>query len=101
VVNIAMPDKAVLFLFLFFFLSTLTAILANKDVYINLGLNSSKYMYVCGLFCAAGPAVPGAVVKQVAKGVDLDAVGSINGVPVYEFDMETLKVEDKPWRKPG
>ncbi|XP_057188666.1 pre-mRNA 3'-end-processing factor FIP1 isoform X3 [Triplophysa rosa] len=33
------------------------------------------------------------------KGVDLDAPGSINGVPVQEVDMETF--EEKPWRKPG
>lgn len=33
------------------------------------------------------------------KGVDLDAPGSINGVPVLEADMESF--EEKPWRKPG
>ncbi|KAJ7986498.1 hypothetical protein DPEC_G00340500 [Dallia pectoralis] len=33
------------------------------------------------------------------KGVDLDAQGSVNGIPVLEVDMETL--EEKPWRKPG
>ncbi|XP_067124950.1 pre-mRNA 3'-end-processing factor FIP1-like [Centruroides vittatus] len=33
------------------------------------------------------------------KGIDMDSVGSINGVPVYEFNLDTL--EDKPWRKPG
>ncbi|MED6294547.1 pre-mRNA 3-end-processing factor fip1l1, partial [Characodon lateralis] len=32
------------------------------------------------------------------KGVDLDAPGSINGVPVLEVDMESF--EEKPWRKP-
>jgi len=31
----------------------------------------------------------------------MDAVGNINGVPVYEFDLDGLKVEEKPWRKPG
>ena len=31
----------------------------------------------------------------------MDAVGNINGVPAYEFDLDGLKVEDKPWRKPG
>jgi len=39
--------------------------------------------------------------KPAGKGVDMDAVGNINGVPVYEFDLDGLKVEDKPWRKPG
>uniref|UniRef100_H3AVF3 Pre-mRNA 3'-end-processing factor FIP1 n=1 Tax=Latimeria chalumnae TaxID=7897 RepID=H3AVF3_LATCH len=33
------------------------------------------------------------------KGVDLDAPGSINGVPVLEVDLDSF--EDKPWRKPG
>uniref|UniRef100_A0A8C2WPV0 Pre-mRNA 3'-end-processing factor FIP1 n=1 Tax=Cyclopterus lumpus TaxID=8103 RepID=A0A8C2WPV0_CYCLU len=33
------------------------------------------------------------------KGVDLDAPGSINGVPVLEADVESF--EEKPWRKPG
>ncbi|XP_056135498.1 pre-mRNA 3'-end-processing factor FIP1 isoform X2 [Lampris incognitus] len=33
------------------------------------------------------------------KGVDMDAPGNINGVPVLEVDMESF--EEKPWRKPG
>uniref|UniRef100_T1JB43 Pre-mRNA polyadenylation factor Fip1 domain-containing protein n=1 Tax=Strigamia maritima TaxID=126957 RepID=T1JB43_STRMM len=33
------------------------------------------------------------------KGVDLDSVGMINGVPTYEFNLDSM--EDKPWRKPG
>lgn len=33
------------------------------------------------------------------KGVDLDAPGNINGVPVLEVDVESF--EEKPWRKPG
>ncbi|MEE6462064.1 hypothetical protein FKM82_001475 [Ascaphus truei] len=33
------------------------------------------------------------------KGVDLDAPGSINGVPLLEVDLDSF--EDKPWRKPG
>ncbi|XP_076026488.1 pre-mRNA 3'-end-processing factor FIP1 isoform X2 [Genypterus blacodes] len=33
------------------------------------------------------------------KGVDLDAPGNVNGVPVLEVDMESF--EEKPWRKPG
>ncbi|XP_068606926.1 pre-mRNA 3'-end-processing factor FIP1 isoform X2 [Brachionichthys hirsutus] len=33
------------------------------------------------------------------KGVDMDAPGSINGVPVQEVEMESF--EEKPWRKPG
>ncbi|KAL2089054.1 hypothetical protein ACEWY4_015953 [Coilia grayii] len=33
------------------------------------------------------------------KGVDLEAPGSINGVPALQVDMESF--EEKPWRKPG
>ncbi|XP_062348777.1 pre-mRNA 3'-end-processing factor FIP1 isoform X15 [Cinclus cinclus] len=33
------------------------------------------------------------------KGLDLDAPGSINGVPLLEVDLDSF--EDKPWRKPG
>jgi len=51
------------------------------------------------MLCVTG--VGGQGTKPVGKGVDMDAVGNINGVPVYEFDLDGLKVEDKPWRKPG
>ncbi|XP_010870527.2 pre-mRNA 3'-end-processing factor FIP1 isoform X2 [Esox lucius] len=33
------------------------------------------------------------------KGLDLDAQGNVNGIPVLEVDLETL--EEKPWRRPG
>lgn len=36
-----------------------------------------------------------------AKGVDLDAPGTINDLPTYDYDLEEVKDEDKPWRKPG
>ena len=51
------------------------------------------------MFCVTGAS--GSGTKPAGKGVDMDAVGNINGVPVYEFDLDGLKVEDKPWRKPG
>ena len=35
------------------------------------------------------------------KGVDVDAVGEINGVPTYEFDINGLQPEERPWHKPG
>lgn len=38
-------------------------------------------------------------VSAKLKGVDLEAPGNINGVPVLEVDMESF--EEKPWRKPG
>lgn len=29
----------------------------------------------------------------------MDAVGTVNGVSIHEFDLDS--VDDKPWRKPG
>ena len=34
-----------------------------------------------------------------AKHIDVDAVGTVNGVSIHEFDLDS--VDDKPWRKPG
>ena len=48
---------------------------------------------------AAVAAAAAVAAKQPAKGVDMEAVGTINDVPVFEFDIGTL--EEKPWRKPG
>ncbi|XP_054719791.1 LOW QUALITY PROTEIN: pre-mRNA 3'-end-processing factor FIP1-like [Uloborus diversus] len=45
----------------------------------------------------AGNAAVGSIGKT--KGIDLDTVGMINGVSMYEFNLDTI--EDKPWRKPG
>ncbi len=36
-----------------------------------------------------------------AKGIDIHAEGTIDGTPIYEFDLAKLDVEQKPWRKPG
>ena len=38
---------------------------------------------------------------QPTKGLDISVEGTINGTPVYDFDLNTLNVEDMPWRKPG
>ncbi|XP_033742874.1 pre-mRNA 3'-end-processing factor FIP1-like isoform X3 [Pecten maximus] len=35
------------------------------------------------------------------KGVDLDTPGTINGVNQFEFDLDGLQADEKPWRKPG
>ncbi len=44
--------------------------------------------------------VPASAMQKVAvKGVDMDVEGTINGVGVYSFDVDS--VVDKPWRKPG
>lgn len=40
-----------------------------------------------------------AVVGSKTKGIDLETVGIINGVSMYEFNLDSI--EDKPWRKPG
>ncbi|XP_067853244.1 pre-mRNA 3'-end-processing factor FIP1-like [Heptranchias perlo] len=37
--------------------------------------------------------------KLQSRGIDLDAPGNINGIPVIEADLDLF--EDKPWRKPG
>ncbi|XP_003741701.1 pre-mRNA 3'-end-processing factor FIP1 [Galendromus occidentalis] len=41
----------------------------------------------------------GQLIKAPHKGLDIDAVASINGTNIYEFNIDSL--EDKPWRKPG
>jgi hypothetical protein len=33
------------------------------------------------------------------KNIDFNEIPEINGVPVNEFNIDTL--EDKPWKKPG
>ncbi|XP_021941605.1 pre-mRNA 3'-end-processing factor FIP1-like [Zootermopsis nevadensis] len=46
-------------------------------------------------------AVGGEKLKQPGKFSieEFEAVGTINGVPAHEFNLDSL--EDKPWRKPG
>lgn len=39
--------------------------------------------------------------KNQGKGIDLEAVGTNNGIPTYDYDLDSLQAEDKPWRKPG
>ena len=36
-----------------------------------------------------------------AKGIDIEATGTVNGTPIFEFDLTKLDHEEKPWRKPG
>ena len=44
--------------------------------------------------------IPGAGEKKGKFAVEeFEQVGTVNGKPAHEFDIETL--EDKPWRKPG
>jgi hypothetical protein len=65
----------------------------------------------------AGPGVPGAIGTgpqagkppglsapggpQAKAGVDLEAPGTINDLPTYEYNLQEVSDEDKPWRKPG
>ena len=37
--------------------------------------------------------------SKSTKGVNIDAEGDIGGVPVCQFDIDSL--EEKPWAKPG
>lgn len=43
----------------------------------------------------------GGMNKTQGKGIDLEAVGTNNGIPTYDYDLDSLQAEDKPWRKPG
>ena len=43
----------------------------------------------------------GGMNKTQGKGIDLEAVGLNNGIPTYDYDLDSLQAEDKPWRKPG
>ena len=44
--------------------------------------------------------IPGAGEKKGKFAVEeFEQVGTVNGKPAHEFDIESL--EDKPWRKPG
>lgn len=47
------------------------------------------------------PAVPaGPVQASTKRTIDVNAVGSINGVPIYDYDIDTM-CEERPWRIPG
>uniref|UniRef100_A0A2C9LDK7 Pre-mRNA polyadenylation factor Fip1 domain-containing protein n=1 Tax=Biomphalaria glabrata TaxID=6526 RepID=A0A2C9LDK7_BIOGL len=48
----------------------------------------------------AGAAVP-TKPAPATKGLDIEAVGTINGTPVYDFDLNSLSTDEMPWRKPG
>lgn len=57
-----------------------------------------KKIYIFFFFACEGTTTKPAV---TTKGLDIEAQGTINGIPVYEFDLDSIKNEDKPWRKPG
>lgn len=60
---------------------------------INLNLNKSGRQF--GQNAAGTPAGT----KASKSSLDIDSVGSYNGMPIYDLNLDNL--EDKPWRKPG
>lgn len=51
---------------------------------------------------APGRARPAVTVKAaVTKTIDINAEGEVNGVGTFDYDIESLKLEEMPWRKPG
>jgi len=51
---------------------------------------------------ASGRPRPNVTVKTAStKALDINAEGEINGVPTYDFDLDNLKLDEMPWRKPG
>ena len=45
---------------------------------------------------------PAVTVKTAsAKTLDIDAEGEINGVGTFDYDIDLLKQEEMPWKKPG
>jgi hypothetical protein len=61
-------------------------------------------MVICSLkfvFIFSGTTTKGGTAAGAQKGVDVEGVGTINGIPAYDFDLETLQADEKPWRKPG
>jgi len=48
----------------------------------------------------AAAAKVAALPTQGQKKIDVNAVGLINGQPIYEYDLDTEQ-DEKPWRKPG
>ena len=70
---------------------------SDDDVKINIKVEANKYKgaaYQRGIAAAAAAAKP-------VKGVDVDAVGEINGVPIHDYDISLLKPDERPWHKPG
>ncbi len=65
-------------------------------------LNRQKGHQLTSLPSTAATQATGANTKIVSiKGVDLDAPGTINEQPTFEYDLAEVKDEDKPWRMPG
>lgn len=59
-------------------------------------LPATKTVSVIG---QTAPTIVGPI-TTTKRTIDVNAVGSINGVPIYDYDIETM-CEDRPWRIPG
>eukprot|EP00116_Pleurobrachia_bachei_P000067 sb/3460329/ len=59
---------------------------------------------VVSVITALPPTIPQVsapvTVTSSKRTIDVNAVGNINGVPIYDYDIDTM-CEEKPWRLPG
>lgn len=80
----------------------------DEDVQVTIGDLKGGSLYSYGStpmnlnISKRGPGFGGAQSSSAVRpkqGIDIDAAGNINGVSIYEFNLDSL--EEKPWRKPG
>lgn len=60
---------------------------------INLNINKRGSQF------GTGQTTSGTTQNKTKSGIDMDAVGTIDGVSIYDVNLDQL--EEKPWRKPG
>ncbi|CAG5115008.1 unnamed protein product, partial [Candidula unifasciata] len=63
--------------------------------------NAPRNLFKSGQNYQKGSTISPAKPMPAAKGLDIEAVGTINGTPVYEFDLTSISTDEMPWRKPG
>lgn len=61
----------------------------------NINLKSSRAFATAG----ASASGSGTQATKSKSSLDVDEVGTYNGVPIFDLNFDTI--EDKPWRKPG
>ena len=59
------------------------------------------YLQTAAAGTAARPRPAVTVKTASAKTLNIDAEVEINGVGTFDYDIDSLKQEDMPWRKPG
>ena len=69
---------------------------AGKNSLVNIKPNATGKVVVSTQQKQDGTA---SAAKPAAGGIDLDAVGQLDGKPITDVELESF--EDKPWRKPG